>query len=101
MYKISVKRHISIQPFWLCNTGIKVTEHASVGGSNWRYLLCPECQLPNRQNYEKVAHVFCFHGNKLPYPVMNRCLQQALGQKSRSACYIMAAEKERYRMHTL
>lgn len=49
--------------------GIKVTEHASVGGSNWRDPLCPECQLTSRQNYEKIVHVFRFHGNKLPYPV--------------------------------
>lgn len=101
MHKTSVKRRVSIQHFWSCTVRIKVTEHASVGGSNWRYLLCPECQLISRQNYEKIVHVFCFNGNKPPYPGRNGCLQQALGQKSNSACYIMAAEKEGYGMHAL
>lgn len=78
-----------------------VTEHASVGDSNWRYLLCSECQLTSRQNYEKIVRVFCFHGNKLPYSVRNGCLQQALGQKSHSASYIITAEKEGYSMHML
>lgn len=98
VHKTSVKRRVSIQLFWSCTVQIKVTEHAIVRGSNWRY---PECQLTSRQNYEKIVHVFYFNGNKPPYPGRNGCLQQSLGQKSNSACYIMAAEKEVYGMRTL
>lgn len=80
LHRISVKRHISIELF-SCVLWKWKLQCASVVGSNWSYLLFPEYQLTSRRNREQIVYIFCFHGNRLPYPVRSRCLQQAIRTK--------------------